>query len=144
MKEIHKPRMSASMAMVTDANGNPSTSTNITTTELSMLNNIRTNVQTQIDNITSNVIGDLDYANAVSAATTNRNETKTYTAPSNGIFIINNTEQDQAGRLKIGKVDVNIGANSSYGRPSAFFLPLKKGDVVTYTLTTAPQFVKSL
>ena len=49
MKEIHKPRMTANMAMVTDANGFPSASTTITKTELGMLNNIRTNIQTQID-----------------------------------------------------------------------------------------------
>ena len=39
MKEIHKPRMSASMVMVTDANGNPSTSSLITVNELNTLNN---------------------------------------------------------------------------------------------------------
>ena len=49
MKEIHKPALTANMAMVTDAKGNPIASDKITTTELNMLNNIRTNVQTQLD-----------------------------------------------------------------------------------------------
>lgn len=140
MKEIHKPRMSASMAMVTDANGNPSTSTNITTTELSMLNNIRTNVQTQIDNITSNVIGDLDYGNALSIGTSS--SAKSYTAPANGMIIIQNN-QDTIGKLSIGKVSLSIG-DTGYTRPMFACLQLKKGDVVSYQATKAAYFVKSL
>lgn len=50
MKEIHKPKLTANMALVSDSAGNVSTSTNITTMELSMLNGIRGNVQTQLDN----------------------------------------------------------------------------------------------
>lgn len=142
MKEIHKPRMSASMAMVTDANGNPSTSTNITTTELSMLNNIRTNIQTQIDNITSKSIGDLDYANAVSVATTAEYATSTYTAPSSGVFVVNNTI-GTACRLKIGKLDVEGGDRESYGRASVIAMPLVKGDVVTYECPGKVFFVPS-
>lgn len=49
MKEVHKPALTANMAMVTDAKGNPIASDKITTTELNMLNNIRTNIQTQLD-----------------------------------------------------------------------------------------------
>lgn len=51
MKEIHKPKLTANMALVSDSAGNVSTSTNITTMELSMLNGIRGNVQTQLDTI---------------------------------------------------------------------------------------------
>ena len=39
MKEIHKPRMTANMAMVTDANGIPSASSLISASELNTLNN---------------------------------------------------------------------------------------------------------
>lgn len=38
MKEIHKPALSPGMAMVTDSNGYPTTSSTITSTELNALN----------------------------------------------------------------------------------------------------------
>ena len=55
MKEVHKPALTANMVMVTDANGNPIASDKINNTELNMLNNIRTNVQTQIDNANAEI-----------------------------------------------------------------------------------------
>lgn len=55
MKEIHKPSMSASMVVITNANGDVTTSKMINVNELNMLNSIRTNVQTQIDN-TNNLV----------------------------------------------------------------------------------------
>lgn len=69
MKEVHKPALTANMVMVTDANGNPIASDKITNTELNMLNNIRTNVQTQIDNINSVLAkkGYVDYSSGIDA-----------------------------------------------------------------------------
>ena len=112
---------------------------------LSIIENNISLIQTELNQKTTQtntVIGYLDYANAVSVTkTSNSTTSKTYTAPANGMFMIN-ILQDQPGQLKIGKVTLTIGT-SSYTRPMFACLPLKKGDVVTYICTGSVYFVKS-
>ena len=62
MKELHKAKMTANMVMVTDANGQPSASDKITKTELNMLNNVRSNIQTQIDAKAEKIDKYVDYS----------------------------------------------------------------------------------
>lgn len=64
MKELHKAKMTANMVMVTDANGQPSASDKITKTELNMLNNVRSNIQTQIDAKAEKIDKYVDYSAA--------------------------------------------------------------------------------
>lgn len=88
MKELHKAKMTANMAMLTDGNGHPSASDKITKTELNMLNNVRSNIQTQIDNLEKTFQGLTlipDWSNAVELDPTTQ---LPYTAPSNGYFYI--------------------------------------------------------
>ena len=113
--------------------------------DLSIIENNISSIQTELKSKTSQtntVIGYLDYANAVSVSkTSNSTTSKTYTAPANGMFMIN-ILQDQPGQLKIGKITLTIGT-STYTRPMFACLPLKKGDVVTYICTGSVYFVKS-
>ena len=61
MKEVHKPSKLLNMVVVTDGNGDITTSNKITTTELNMLNNVRTNIQTQLDGKLSTLVGEVKY-----------------------------------------------------------------------------------
>lgn len=122
MKEIHKAKRTANMVIVTDGNGYPTTSTIITTTELNMLNNIRTNIQTQIDNVSATSM----VPNCSAAIT----PTNPYTAPSNG-YAISSGGHDTA--LSHTVNDVHISGNVSGGSGSVWIMtPLAKGDVIEF------------
>lgn len=126
MKEIHKAKMTANMVMVTDGNGYPTTSTIITTTELNMLNNIRTNIQTQIDNVSQSVNQKSMVPNCSAAIT----PTNPYTAPSNG-YAISSGGHDTG--LSHTVNDVYISGNASGGSGSVWIMtPLAKGDVIAF------------
>lgn len=132
MKEIHKAKMTANMAMVTDGKGYPTTSTIITTTELNMLNNIRTNVQTQLDNLDDKSMLP-DYTAKISVST------NTYTAPSNGYLVVNGGYEHHL-NITVNDVQYHTGSAGSRGYESAT-VPLAKSDVVTVGSYSSMYFV---
>lgn len=132
MKEIHKANMTASMVMVTDGNGYPTSSTIITTTELNMLNNIRTNIQTQIDNLDDKSMVP-DYTAKISMST------NPYTAPSNGYLVVNGGYENCLS-INVNGVTYHTGSAGSHGYESAT-VPLAKSDVVTVGSYSSMYFV---
>lgn len=128
MKEIHKPRMTANMAMVTDSNGIPSASTNITKTELGMLNNIRTNVQTQIDNLNTNLTAKSmvpDYSKRVGVSSE-------FTATSNGYFTLYVSGSWSGLSISINDVWI-IGEGGQEDNVHGLTLPVAAGDKITFS-----------
>lgn len=90
-----------SMVLVTDANGNIVGSTYVNTTELNMLNNIRSNVQTQIDDITAGIcIPDYSSETDISPNTT-------HTFAANGLLVCNYHGQS-SNSSKLGRMLVNL------------------------------------
>lgn len=122
MKELHKAKTTANMAMVTDANGQPTASDKITKTELNMLNNVRSNIQTQIDSkvSTDSTWGMPDYANRVSMSL---GET---IVPVNAVGYVGKTYTDE-GTLTVTVDGVEVysngsGSSSNYAS-SQFLIP---------------------
>lgn len=133
MKELHKAKMSANMVMLTDANGQPSASDKITKTELNMLNNVRSNIQSQLDNR----IGLPDYTKALSVTFTDyivdgAIVSKQYTAEADGFMYgelaLANTTYAYALYVGVNNQRVFRLQETSCG---TCFLPVSKGDVVT-------------
>lgn len=127
MKELHKAKMTANMAVVTDDNGQPTASDKITKTELNMLNNVRSNIQTQIDDKVSknSTWGMPDYANRVSMGAGNT------TVPVNAVGYVKKLWADEGTlTVKVDGVEVfSCGSGSSSNYTSGQFL-IPAGSVV--------------
>lgn len=138
MKEIHKPRMSASMAMVTDANGNPSTSTTITNSELNALNGWVNDgkgyIYPRLTSLESTTPLKANYPKWGSKTLILTSAGSTYTAPSDGyIAIICDTARKKFVGT-IGGFKIAIGSVvHDYNKFMSAVFPVRKGTVVACT-----------
>ena len=138
MKEIHKPRMSASMAMVTDANGNPSTSTTITNSELNALNGWVNDgkgyIYPRLTSLESTTPLKANYPNWSSKTLILTSAGSTYTAPSDGYLAIvcDSTQKKFTGT--IGGFAIKIGSQvTDYHKFMSAVFPVRKGTVIACT-----------
>lgn len=156
MKEIHKPRMSASMALVTDENGNVVPHPNVSTQELSALNGFIVGsgtVQTQLNSKK----GYVDYSTSQYLAGSDSYApvgTQTVTAPYDCMVAIrisylkqssSDTTHYASGYINIdgfyvGNITCHVGDGSSGNAAYAgntVFLPVKSGQTIRVNVGNA-------
>lgn len=156
MKEIHKPRMSANMALVTDENGNVAPHPNVSTQELSALNGFIVGsgtVQTQLNSKK----GYVDYSTGqflVGSNSASLAGTQTVTAPYDCMVAIrinylkqssSDTTHCASGFINIdgfyvGNITCHVGDGSSGNAAYAgntVFLPVKSGQTIEVEVSDA-------